>query len=995
MPGLGTGGVKDDVAVRVLGPVEVRAPDGWLSGPPQLRVMLAVLALQASQVVPVAELVDAIWDEEPPRSAQASIQALVTGLRRVLTVLPGAGVERYGDGYRLRIAPSEVDAQRFRSLVRAARSASDSTVAVAAFDHALALWRGPALADVPGTAKIEAIRTGLAAERLSAAQDRLSSIMRLGRDKEAAEDLAGLLAANPLAEPIAGMLMVALCRSGRKADALQAFRDMRTRLSDELAVEPGRELQRLHQRILAGDLALEGPPSDVARISRQPAGRERLAAANEGLLIVPRQLPAAVPHFTGRAEELRMLSGALERLGSADGTVVISAIGGTAGVGKTALAVHWAHQIADKFPDGQLYVNLRGFGPSGPPMTASEAICGLLGALGVRGDRIPAGADAQAGLYRSVLAGRRMLVVLDNAADEAQVRPLLPGSAGCLAVVTSRRPLPGLAVAEGALQLALGLMPQAEAGDLLAARLGAARVAAEPGAVSELAVLCARLPLALAVVAVRAASSPGLSLTSLTEELRDVRGRLDVLDAEDTASSVRAVFSWSYQKLSSPAARMFRLLGAHPGPDISLPAAASLAGVPRNRARRILAELTGMHLLTQDASGRFAFHDLLRAYAMDEAEAQEDKAEQRAAAHRMLDHYLHTAWSAATLLSPGRDPAVVLAAAQPGTEPESITDDSHAMAWCEVERQVLLAVITCAAGAGFDTHAWQLPWALGEYFSRRGHWRDEISTQRIALAAARRLGDLAAQARAHHALGCAESTSSAGAVGHVNLARALSMYRELGDQLGEARVHLTLAVAFDYQRRPAEALAHARRVLTLARAAGYAVEEAKALSAIGWLYAQLGDYPRALAHCRPGLDALRDIGDRNGEAAIWDSLGYIHHHMGEYAQATACYRQALKLSGDLVSRLNQAFFLGHLGDTREAAGDMQGARESWRQALNILDDLHHPDAAQFRRKASDPQVSRPDPVADPDTGAVRGSLPRASRSLHGRLAFPARAAGSG
>ena len=962
-----------DVVVRVLGPVEVRAGESWLAGPPQQRVILAALALQAGQVVPVGELVDAVWEEQPPRSAQASIQVLVTGLRRALTGLPGAGVERCGDGYRLRIAPGEVDAQRFRWLVRTARQAGDSHTALAAFDQALALWRGPALADVAGTAKIEAIRAGLSAERLSAMQDRVSALLHLGRDREAAEELAALLAANPLAERLAGMLMVALCRSARKADALQVFRDMRERLAGELAVEPGSELQRLHQRILAGDLALEGPGGDAAPSSWAPASPEELAVGGGVVRVVPRQLPAAVAHFTGRGGELSMLSGALERLGRADGTVVISAIGGTPGVGKTALAVHWAHQVAELFPDGQLYVNLRGFGPSGLPLTAGEAVCGFLESLGISRDRIPAGTDAQAGLYRSMLAGRRVLVVLDNAADEAQVRPLLPGSAGCLAVVTSRRPLPGLAAAEGALQVSLDLMSEAEAGELLAARLGADRVAAEPSAVSELAALCARLPLALAVAAVRAASSPSLALTSLTEQLRDMRGRLDALDADDPGSSIRAVFSWSYQNLSGPAARMFRLLGTHPGPDISLPAAASLAGVPCTQARRILAELTGTHLLTQDARGRYAFHDLLRAYAMAEAQGREHQAEQLEAMHRMLDHYLHTAWAASILLCPGRDPAFVLAAARPGTEPESITDGGHALAWFEAEHQVLLAVITQAAAAGFDAHAWQLPWALADYFSRRGHWQDQITTQRTALAAARHLGDRAAQARAHHGLGCAQSVSSAGRAGHAHLAQALCLYRELGDRLGQSSIHLSFAMAFDFQHRPDKALDHARQVLTLARATGHAVEEANALITIGWLYAELGDYPRALAHCRPGLDACRDLGDRNGEAATWDSLGYVEHHLGNYDQATTCYEHALKLSRDLGNLLTQAVILDHVGDAREAAGDTHGAGESWRQSLAILDDLHHPDAMRLRRKARHPGVSSAAPLGD--SVSWRGAVP--------------------
>jgi DNA-binding SARP family transcriptional activator len=944
--------MKDDVVVRVLGPVGVRTADGWLGGPPQQRLILAVLALQAGQVVPVSELVDALWEHEPPRSAQTSIQVLVTGLRRVLAALPGAEVERCGDGYRLKIAPGEMDMRRFRSLVRTARAAADNGAALELLDQALALWRGPALADVPATAKIEAIRAGLAAERLSAMQDRVSAMVELGRDREAAEELTGLLAANPLAEQLAALLMVASCRSGRKAEALQVFRDMRERLAGELAVEPGPELQRLHQRILAGDLALEVRAGGVSRTGwPPPSGIAEPDAGGDGPLVAPRQLPAAVAHFTGRANELRMLSGSLARLGRADGTVVISAIGGTAGVGKTALAVHWAHQVAERFPDGQLYVNLRGFGPSGPPMNASEAVCGFLESLGVPADRIPAGTDAQSGLYRSVLAGRRMLVLLDNAADEAQVRPLLPGAAGCLAVVTSRRPLAGLAAAEGALRVCLDLMSEEEAGEVLAARLGARRVAAEPAAVRELAGLCARLPLALAVAAVRAASSPGLALTSLTAQLRDLHGRLDVLDAEDPASSVRAVFSWSYQNLSDAAARMFRLLGTHPGPDISLPAAASLAGITRAQARVVLAELTGTHLLTTDAGGRYAFHDLLRAYAMEEAQRENDQTDQVAATRRMLDHYLHTAWAASTLLSPRRDPAFVLLAARPGTQPESIADGGRALAWFEAEHQVLLSVISQAAAAGFDAHAWQLPWAVADYLSRRGHWRDEAATQRTALAAALRLGDLAGQARSHQGLGCAQSMASAGQAGHAHLARALALYRELGDQFGESSVHVVYTLAFDFQRRPDKALDHARQVLSLARTTGHAVEEANALNNIGWLYAQLGDYPRALAHCRTGLHACRDLGDRNGEAATLDSLGYVHHQLGNNAEAAACYQRALQLSRELGSRLTQAVILGHLGDTRDAAGDRQGAGKAWRESLAILDELQHPDAMRLRRKA--------------------------------------------
>jgi DNA-binding SARP family transcriptional activator/tetratricopeptide (TPR) repeat protein len=956
--------LSDDIVLRVLGPVEARAGGGWLAGPPQQRLLLAVLAMQAGRVVPVSELIDAVWDEAPPRSAQASVQALVTRLRRILAGLPGGGIQRCGDGYRLRIEPGEVDVQRFRSLARAGREACDGLAAVAALDQALALWRGAALADVPGTAKIEAIRSGLAQERLSAMQDRIGALLELGRDREAAEELTGLLAGHPMAEGLAGMLMVALHRCGRQADALQVFRDMRRRLSSELAVEPGPELQRLHQRILAGDHALAAAAGGPARTIQPLAEEEEQpAAVGDGPLAVPRQLPAAVPHFTGRAAEIGVLSGLLGQAGLAGGTVVISAIGGTAGVGKTALAVHWAHQVASSFPDGQLYVNLRAFGPSGPPVTAAEAVRGFLDAVGVPGDRIPVGLEAQAALYRSMLAGKRMLVVLDNAGDEEQVRPLLPGSAGCLVVVTSRRSLAGLAAAEGALLLALDVMSEAEASELLAARLGAGRAAAEPEAVGELAVLCARLPLALAVAAVRAAASPARDLVSLAGQLRDMRGRLDVLDAEDPASSIRAVFSWSYQNLSGPAARMFRLLGVHPGPDISVAAAASLAGIPRAQARRAFAELTGAHLLAEQAGGRWAFHDLLRAYATEKAEAGDDQPERRAAARRALDHYLHTAWSAALMLQRSRDPAFVLAPPQNGTDLESIRDSGDAMAWYRAEHQVLLAVIEWAVSLGMDAHAWRLPWALTDYFARTGHWRDLSATQRTALAAARRLGDRAGQARAHQGLGCAQLLARPGQASHSHLDQALSLYRELGDQVGQANIHFKFGMALEHQRRPQEALGHARQVLGLARAAGHRGEEAAALNMIGWLHAQLGDYRQALARCQRALVLHREVGDRHGEAAAWDSVGYISHQLGDHEQAAAYYRQALRLSREVGCRHSQAAILDHLGDSRDAAGDPQAARETWRQALAVLDDLHHPDAGQLRRKLRDHEISHPAPAA--------------------------------
>jgi transcriptional regulator with XRE-family HTH domain len=471
--------------------------------------------------------------------------------------------------------------------------------------------------------------------------------------------------------------------------------------------------------LLAGALGLSGEDGVLfARAARtgvpagSGAGRSGSAStpAAAQATAVPRQLPAAAPGFAGREAELRALADLLGQTDAGPGMVVISAIAGTAGVGKTALAVHWAHQIADRFPDGQVYLNLRGFGPAGEPVAPADAIRLLLDSLGVAPEQIPAGLDPQAALYRSLLADRRMLIVVDNARDAAQVRPLLPGSQGCLVVVTSRSQLAGLAVADGARLLTLDVLTEAEARQLMEGRLGCGRVAAELAAVRELTRLCARLPLALAIVAARAAARPALTLAGLAAELRGTQGRLDALGTGDTATDVRTVFSWSCQQLSARATGMFRLLGVHPGPDITVPAAASLAGVPPGAARQALAELAQAHLITEHVPGRYACHDLLRAYAAEQAASHVSAVARRAAVHRALDYYLHTAHAAALLLlSSFRDP-IALSSPQPRVRPEQLADRQQALEWFQAERQVLLGAISHAAGAGFSTHAWQLPW---------------------------------------------------------------------------------------------------------------------------------------------------------------------------------------------------------------------------------------------------------------------------------------------
>jgi len=708
-------------------------------------------------------------------------------------------------------------------------------------------------------------------------------------------------------------------------------------------------------RLLADALGLAGP------------GRDELIDAARGRpgpgLAAPRQLPPERAPFVGREAELKTLS-ALHDGAGASGTVVISVIGGTAGIGKTALAVRWARQAAPDFPDGQLYVNLRGYDPSGPPVTAAAAVRTLLDALGAAPEHVPASFEAQVGLYRSLAAGRRLLVLLDNARDADQVRPLLPGSPGSLVLVTSRAWLAGLAIGEGAHQLTLDVLAEDEARQLLADRLGEQRAAAEPGAVDELINLCARLPLALAITAARAARRPRVPLAALAAELREAADRLDALDHRPldhrpldhrgaAGGSIRAAFSWSYQSLGEPAARLFRLLGVHPGPDISAAAAASLAGVTPSAARRDLNGLTAAHLLTEHLPGRFTFHDLLRAYAAELAGAADRPDERRQAAGRMLDHYLHTAYQGATLLQPQRG-SLSLPPARPGVAPEPLADRQQALAWFEAEHQVLLAAAARAAAAGFDRQAWQLPWSMASFLDWRGHWRDWAAIQPAALAAAARLGDRAGRATAERTAAAAYARLGAYDQARTHMADCLELYRQLGNRTGEAAMHQDLSWVAEQQGRGADALGHAEQALALFRAVGNRGGQAGALNNLGWYQSLLGDFQRARESCRQALDLYRDLDARYGEAHAWDSLGYAEYKLGDLAEAADCYACALGLFRELGDRYYEADVLGHIGDARRAAGDLRAARGAWRQALAILDDLAHADAEKIRAKLRAP-----------------------------------------
>ncbi|HKS98243.1 MAG TPA: tetratricopeptide repeat protein, partial [Rugosimonospora sp.] len=666
--------------------------------------------------------------------------------------------------------------------------------------------------------------------------------------------------------------------------------------------------------------------------------------------VVPAQLPPTLRAFTGRRRELARLDALLSRPPGGDPrqqpAVVVSAVSGTAGIGKTSLALHWAHQVASQYPDGQLYVNLCGFHPTAEPVDAAEAVRGFLDALGVPPQRVPSGIDGQIGLYRSLLAGKRVLVLLDNAATADQVRPLLPGAAGCLVVVTSRNQLTGLVATDGAYPLTLDLLTRQEARQLLAARLGADRVAAEAEAVEQIVAGCAGLPLALAIAAARAAHQPRTPLAVLAKELSADGDWLDALDAGEPSTGVRAVFSWSYDRLSAPAARMFRLLGLLPLLGVGVGAAASLAGVPVATARSTLAELVRAQLLSEDGRERYTNHDLLRAYALELAHSHDSAEDRHAALHRVLDHYLHTAFAAAMLLNPTRASPIDLPAIHPEATAQRLSDRGEAQAWFGAEYPALFAAIDYAAGAGFPRHAWQLAWTLQDYCDWQGHWHSMLAIQETAVAAARLAGDPSGEAWAQRGLGIAHMLLSRHDEAFTHLTVGFEHYRRLGDEDGVAHSHHSLGVLLCRQDRYREAVQHARQALEIYRRTGNRDRLPAELNQLGWYYAMLGDYQQTLTHCQQALTAANQIDDQYVAAAAWDSLGYAHHHLGDHTSAIGCYRHGRELRQAVGDRYYEADTLVHLGDAYLAVGQRQAARDAWHQAWEILGELDHPDAGE-------------------------------------------------
>ncbi|GIF47853.1 SARP family transcriptional regulator [Asanoa ferruginea] len=916
-----------------MGAVDVRADHVRLAiGSTKQVAVLAALLVHANQPLSAEALVDRVWGDAAHDGARRALHTYIARIRRLLAQ-PGhaepadARIVRRGSGYLIETDLDRVDLHRYRRLVdQAGQPAVHDETRAALLREALALWQGEPLAGVPGEWAART-RTSWRREHRDAVIAWAEVELRLGNPGTVIAPLTELADEHPLVEPLATALIRALHAAGRSAEALDRYATTRRNLAEALGVDPGPALRALHQSILRTDGSAAAPP------------------AAQGRAGAPAQLPLDVRGFTGRGAELAALDAALAGSGEEPNAVVVAAVSGMAGVGKTALAVHWAHRSRRLFPDGQLYVNLRGFDPTGPPLLPTEALRGFLEAFDVPTHRMPASLESQVGLYRSLVNGRRLLVIADNASSAEQVRPLLPGAPGAMVVVTSRHRLPGLVAGEGARPLAVDVLSSAEACEFLARRIDRDRVAADPAAVQEIITGCARLPLALAILAARAATHPSLPLRTLADELRAARRGLDAFAGDDPATDVRAVFSWSYRVLTPAAARLFRLLGLHPGPDFAAAAAASLADLPVGPARELLAELTCAGLLGEHRPGRYAFHDLVRGYAAEQAEVH-DSAAQRATIARMLGYYLHTAYAADRKLYPHRDPV-------PPAAPEPVTlfaDREAALAWCAEEHEVLLNAVRQAAGTGLDEVTWQLAWAMTTYLDLQGHWHDWVRTQELALASATRLPDRSAMAFSHRNIGLALAQLGRYDEAHGRLETALRMYRDQRDEAGQAHTHNSRARVFGRQGDHRAALAETRHAVRLFDRVAQHVMQARALNNAGWYQALLGDYEQALASCLAALDIHHQAADLYGEANTWDSLGFIQHHLNDHAQAVSSYRTAIGLWREVGDRYNEADTLTRLGDTLHTSGRCDDAYAAWRSALTILEHLGHPDQDSIRSK---------------------------------------------
>ncbi|MEU4836118.1 tetratricopeptide repeat protein [Streptosporangium sp. NPDC023615] len=963
---------------RVLGPVEL-----WRDGHPltvvgeKQRTLLAVLVMNAGRTVSQHQLLTALWGTDHPASARKRLHNYVWSLRRLLSDFDA--LLRMPTGYCLRFPPGDSDLEAFLTATSEGRrllAAGDIPRAAERFHHALALWRGPALTGT--AAELQATEgTALDEQRLAVLVERISADLALGRHAELIGELRRLVADHPLHEPLHGQLMLALYRVGRQSETLTVFRDLRRVLNTDLGTEPGPDLQRLHQRVLATDPGLHLTAPAVTSEDERTAAHTTAdsAAPPDGPPPAPEgagvcQLPRAIGDFTSRDDEIeRLVRGAVK---DTDSAVVIEAIDGMAGVGKTALAVHVAHRLADLFPDGQLFLDLHGHTPGRRPVPPLEALRTLLRATGTAREKIPDDIEEAAALWRSAAAGRRMLVVLDNAATAGQVRPLLLGRPGSHIVITSRRRLADL---DDVTVLSLDVLSRAEAVALFVRIVGAERAHAERQAIDEVADLCGRLPLALRIAAARLLHRPAWTVRDLAVRLGDQRRRLRELRAGD--HDVAAAFTVSYEQLTAVQQRMFRLLGLVPGDDFDAHAAAALTGSSLTEAESTLEELLDAHLLQQHTADRYGFHDLLRDYAQQTCRATESEGERNAAADRLRAYYLTAATLAVRTLGQG-------GSHQPFSEPSSsaeppaITTRDRAAAWLDAERGNLVA----AALTVHDTWAVDMSMTLWQYLYHHAHYSEALTLHGHASDIARRLGDQNAriqmlinlgimfwrkgqyeQALRHHrqaldlasqagdrvmqsralinlGVTCAVTGDYERSNGY--LERSLALSRETGNRQREGRSLLNLGINHERTGRYRLALRYQEQALACGRDIGDQVTESRALGSLGYTYGRLGSYELAVSHSLLALAVARRIGDRDWEVDVLNNLGVAYTGLRRYQEALPCYQQSLALSRETGSRSSQAETLGDFGNFYLRLGRYPEALDHHRQALAMVDEIGDP-----------------------------------------------------
>jgi DNA-binding SARP family transcriptional activator/tetratricopeptide (TPR) repeat protein len=896
--------------VHVLGPVEMRAAGRSLDlGPPKQRAVFVALVVDAGRPVPVATMVDRVWDEAPP-AARDALYAHIRRIRRLLAHAAdadggGPRVDRGPGGYLLDIDRDQVDLHRFHRLVDQARAAEgDDGRRAALLREALGLWRGPPLAGLPGE-WFARLRDGWRQHWLDAMVAWARAELRLGNHDAVIGRLHGVLVEHPLVEPLAAVMMQALYAAGRGAEALDHYAATRHRLADQLGVDPGPELRRLHEAILRGDAR---PPATVPATAAQ-ANRQ-----------VPRQLPGPPQLFTGRAGELA----ALDEVRDAS-AVVISAIDGMAGVGKTALALRAAHRIADRYPDGQLFLDLHGHTPGTEPVEPVDALDYLLRALGVPGTQVPSGLAERAALYRTRLAGRRMLILLDNAATETHVQPLLPGAPGCLVLVTSRRRLAGL---DHTQTLSLDILPVPDAVALVTRTVGDERTAGEPaGLVAELAELCGRLPLAIRIAAARLRSHPAWDLSHLVERLRDRRDRLIELDAGQR--SVTAALDLSYQHLSPDQQHTYRLLGLHPGPEFDRYATAALLDSSPGRAGRMLDQLLDAHLLEEPVTGRYRFHDLTRAHA-----ARTGADVETAAVDRLLDHYRHTAALAMDAGYPfEREHRPQIPPVH--TPYPDLSDPATALAWLDTELPNLMSATAYAAGHDRPEHVLHLAAILHRHLRSRGHQDDAATLHRRALATARATGHRAGELAALIGLGHVHRQLDRYDEAIEHFERALHLARDIGHRAGELDVLNGLGRVHWMQGRYGPATETFGRAQRIARDIGHRAGELDALIGLGHIHWMRGELARAADNYQQVLRIARAAGHRHGELVAMNGLGDIHRQLGRQAQAVDQYRPALRIARAAGDRVGQLLALSGLADAYRRQRRYRQAGEQYQQILDI------------------------------------------------------------